>query len=152
MVCQYPKNIFLQGGDLTKDKNNFFDKATICITIICVIIITSIGCTFLMMEHVDKSTIVTFSDNQVTKDAIDSYFASDKTKEGKYASEVFGLININSAPKEDLMLLPGIGDTKAEAIIAYRSKTPFAKIEDILNVKGIGEKTFQKLKNIICVN
>lgn len=63
-----------------------------------------------------------------------------------------GLININSASKEQLMTLEGIGESKAEAIIKYREENgPFTSIEDITNVTGIGEKAFEKIENNITV-
>ncbi|MGB9769617.1 MULTISPECIES: helix-hairpin-helix domain-containing protein [Caldisericum] len=63
-----------------------------------------------------------------------------------------GKININSATKEELMTLPGIGEVKANAIIDYRTKNgPFKSIHDIVNVSGIGEKTFEKIKDLITV-
>ena len=61
------------------------------------------------------------------------------------------MVNINTATKEELMTLSGIGETKAEAIISYREKTPFQKIEDLKNVSGIGDSTFEELKSNITV-
>jgi competence protein ComEA len=58
-------------------------------------------------------------------------------------------VNINSASKEDLMRLPGIGPTKAQAIIDGR---PYSTPEDIMKVKGIKEGTYGKLKDNITVN
>lgn len=61
------------------------------------------------------------------------------------------LININTASKEELMTLTGIGESKALAIIDYRNKTPFEKIEDIMNITGIKESAFEKIKDSITV-
>lgn len=62
------------------------------------------------------------------------------------------LVNINTADAEWLMTLPGIGEVRAEAIIEYRQREGnFEKIEDIMNVKGIGTGIFSKINNLICV-
>ncbi|MDD4188020.1 MAG: helix-hairpin-helix domain-containing protein [Bacilli bacterium] len=61
------------------------------------------------------------------------------------------IININLAPKEELITLNGIGEKTAEAIIEYRLENPFVNIEDIMNVKGIGEVVFAKIKSFITV-
>ncbi len=55
------------------------------------------------------------------------------------------IVNVNTATREQLMDLPGIGEAKADAIIAQRQVQPFAKKEDLLLVKGIGEKILEKL-------
>ena len=58
-----------------------------------------------------------------------------------------GLININSATKEQLLKIPGIGEAKAKAIINYREKNGnFKTIEDIQNVEGIGSKLYEEIK------
>lgn len=64
-------------------------------------------------------------------------------------SFAFGAVNLNTATKKELMTLDGIGDKKAEEIIKYREKTPFKKPEDLKNIKGIGDKLFDKIKNNI---
>lgn len=62
------------------------------------------------------------------------------------------LISINTATKEQLMSLSGIGESKANAIITYRDKNgSFKTIEDIMNVSGIGESAFEKIKNQITI-
>lgn len=61
------------------------------------------------------------------------------------------LVNINTASKEELMTIPYIGESKAEAIIAYRLENQFSKIEDIMNISGIGESVFAKIKDYITV-
>ena len=61
-------------------------------------------------------------------------------------------ININTADETQLTTLTGIGATRAQAIIAYRQENgPFAAIEDIMNVQGIKEGTFAKIKDEIVV-
>lgn len=56
------------------------------------------------------------------------------------------LININTATIEELMTISGIGESKAKAIIEYRNKNKFEKIEDILNVSGIGNNLYEEIK------
>ena len=56
-------------------------------------------------------------------------------------------IDINRATENELTRLPGIGEATAKRIIAFRDEHgPFERAEDLMKVKGIGEKTFQKLK------
>lgn len=63
------------------------------------------------------------------------------------------LVNINTATKEELMTLPGIGESKAEAIIKYRDKNgPFQNIQDITNIPGIKEGVYNNIKEHIVVN
>ena len=61
-------------------------------------------------------------------------------------------VNINKADLSELTTLPGIGKTRAEEIISYRNTNKFKSIEDIKNISGIGEKTFEKLKDKISIN
>ena len=66
---------------------------------------------------------------------------------------VAGKININTASVGDLKALPEIGFAYASAIVEYREeKGNFSSIEEIKNVSGIGEKTFEKIKDLISVN
>jgi competence protein ComEA len=61
-------------------------------------------------------------------------------------------VNINTATTEELQTLSGIGPAKASAIIAYREENgPFQKIEDLLNVSGIGDASLEKIKEQITV-
>lgn len=63
-----------------------------------------------------------------------------------------GKININVASVEDLMLLPGIGETYAKRIVEYRSKFgPFISINDLTKVKGIGEAKLDTIRDYITV-
>jgi competence protein ComEA len=65
------------------------------------------------------------------------------------SDEADGVVNIQTATAEQLQLLPGIGPSKAEAIIAYRTAHPFQRVEDILRVRGIGRATFRRLRSMI---
>ena len=61
-------------------------------------------------------------------------------------------ININTAGKEELQKISGIGPSLAEKIISYRnSNGKFKKIEDIKNVNGIGENKYRNIKGSICI-
>ena len=65
---------------------------------------------------------------------------------------VVGTININTASAADLQRLPGIGAKTAGRVIEYRQKNgPFKKVEELMNVRGVGEKNFLKLKSQISV-
>jgi len=61
------------------------------------------------------------------------------------------LININTATKEELMTITGIGESKANSIIEYRKTNKFNIIDDIKNVSGIGNSVFENIKNYITV-
>ena len=58
-------------------------------------------------------------------------------------------VNINTATKDELSTLQGIGESKANNIIEYRNNTKFTSIEDIKNVNGIGDSIFEKIKDNI---
>ncbi|TVQ96816.1 MAG: helix-hairpin-helix domain-containing protein [Desulfovibrionales bacterium] len=60
-------------------------------------------------------------------------------------------ININEAPAEMLQTLPGIGPALAQRIVEYRAEMPFETIEDIKKVSGIGEVTFEAMKEYLTV-
>ena len=72
--------------------------------------------------------------------------------DGAGAVDAGGLVDINSATKDELMTLSGIGSGKADAIISYRDQHgAFSSAEDIKNVDGIGDGTFEKIKDKITV-
>jgi comEA protein len=62
-------------------------------------------------------------------------------------------VNLNAATATQLQTLPGVGASTAQRILDYRQKNgSFKKIEELMNVKGIGEKSFLKLKPLITVS
>lgn len=63
-----------------------------------------------------------------------------------------GLINLNTASEDELTELPGIGPAKAAAIVAHRTDNgPFTSTEQLMDVTGIGEKSFEQLKELVRV-
>lgn len=74
------------------------------------------------------------------------------TEESSGSGQTEGKINLNSASREQLMTLPGIGEGKAGNIISYREEHgKFQSIEDLMKVDGIKEGTYEKLKDRITV-
>lgn len=86
----------------------------------------------------------------ITETYVESEDTADVSSEGSDAAQN-AIVNINTASAEELMSLNGIGEKTAAAIIEYRKDSPFEKPEDIMNVKGIGEKKYENIKNSICV-
>lgn len=101
---------------------------------------------------------------EVLQDGMQVYIPSkDETKEalneeqslGKdlSASQKKDTVNINTASKEELMTLPGIGESRADAVIACREeKGSFTSIEGIKDAAGIGDGIFNRIKDLITVN
>ncbi len=76
--------------------------------------------------------------------------SSAGTSTGQQADNA--LINLNTASSEDLQNLPGVGPATAEKILSYRKQYGgFSKKEQLMDVSGIGEKTFSKLEALICI-
>ncbi len=128
----------LKTGQTEKKK---IDILSLILSVIAVLTITAVGTFLLKMQNVNRSVIMQ-PENDVT---------FDQPQPEAAQSAVPQVININTATKEELMLLSGIGADKAEKIIEYREKEPFKKPKDITKVKGIGEKTYEALADKICV-
>ena len=105
-----------------------------------------------LLEDADTSTL---NLSQKVKDQMVIYVLKHGEKpkqisDGGSSSSNTDVININTANKEQLMKISGVGKTKAEAIILYREKNgDFKKKEDIIKVRGIGKATFEKIKDKI---
>ena len=105
-----------------------------------------------LLDDADTSTL---NLSQRVKDQMVIYVLKHGEKpkqisDGGSSSSNTDVININTANKEQLMKISGVGKTKAEAIISYREKNgDFKKKEDITKVHGIGKATFEKIKDKI---
>jgi competence protein ComEA len=76
-----------------------------------------------------------------------------KVAPAKTAATAAGPLNLNTATQAQLENLPGIGPRVAERIVEYRQKNGgFKKVEELMNVKGVGEKSFLKLKALVMVS
>ena len=81
-----------------------------------------------------------------------SIIGGSETSKKTTTSKTSGKVNLNTASKEELETLNGIGSSKAESIIQYRSTCgAFRTIEDIKNISGIGDAVYAKIKDYITV-
>ncbi|MBY0494579.1 MAG: helix-hairpin-helix domain-containing protein [Cyanobacteria bacterium] len=79
-------------------------------------------------------------------------FALTQSEQAPAASPAKPAVNLNTATIDQLETLPGIGRKTAERILEHRTKVgSFKRIEELMNVKGIGEKSFLKLKPLVIV-
>ncbi|MED1508072.1 MULTISPECIES: helix-hairpin-helix domain-containing protein [Bacillus] len=91
---------------------------------------------------------------QVVQDQMLLYIPSknEPVQEGAASSKKEGKVQINTASKEQLEKITGIGSRKAESILKYREEHgPFQKIEDLLEIDGIGTKSLEKIKDQIII-
>ena len=102
-------------------------------------------------DKIAETTVTTFTNEEKNGPNVTSVTKEDSSATSSESTNST-LININTADKATLDTLPGIGEVKAQAIIDYRSKYGnFLSTEELMNVSGIGEKTYENLKNLICV-
>ena len=108
-------------------------------------------------EEVDSQTIPltqdeTAQDGVVQAGTAQTGTAADNTADGTGSTQAGQRINLNTADVSQLSTLTGVGESKALAIIAYREENgPFTSIEDIMNVPGIKEGTYEKIKDKIAI-
>ena len=107
----------------------------------------------------DEMTIIIYSNEEVLEKYKEDIcvcdcpiISNDACIENSSEDSGDTLVNINTASKDELMNISGIGESKADAIIKYREDNGnFSTIEDIKNVSGIGESLFEKIKGYITV-
>lgn len=78
--------------------------------------------------------------------------APTTTKPATVSRDAAAVVNINTATENELAFLPGIGPSRAQAIVAHRQKTPFKKVEDLRRIKGIGRKSLDKIRAYVTLN
>ena len=153
--------------------NNYQQKLFLLCTLLIGCVLTSIGAEYftkadeliqipeaaIVEQHVvQKERETSNIQKSISKDKRVSSFqekpsktkSTDEKADNESKNIVFP-ININTANENELDALPGIGPSIARRIVEHRSLQPFTKIEDIMLVKGIGEKKFSKLKELITV-
>lgn len=107
-----------------------------------------------ILDSISAVERTTYIGTNINNQPVNELAAADtlKYKKAPKKSDFKGIVNINTATKTELMQLYKIGDKTADKIIEYRNKKRFRRIEDILNVKGIGINTYNKIKNNIVIN
>ena len=104
-----------------------------------------------MRIYIPKKAELNQENNIKTEDKTETIITKGNTKETEN-TQTNKKININKATQAELETLPGIGTSTAEKIIKYRTENGnFKKKEDIMNVSGIGENKYQKIKDLINV-
>ena len=153
--------------------NNYQQKLFLLCTLLIGCVLTSIGAEYftkadepiqipqaaIVEQHIiRKEREISNIQKSISKDKRVSSFqekpyktkSTDEKADNESKNIIFP-ININTANEKELDALPGIGPAIARRIVEYRSSQPFTKVEDIMLVKGIGEKKFAKLKELITV-
>ena len=153
--------------------NNYQQKLFLLCTLLVGCVLTSIGVEYftkadepiqipqavIVEQHIiRKEREISNIQKSISKDKRVSSFqekpyktkSTDEKADNESKNIIFP-ININTANEKELDALPGIGPAIARRIVEYRSSQTFTKIEDIMLVKGIGEKKFAKLKELITV-
>ena len=72
--------------------------------------------------------------------------------EPRAAKTIDGVVNLNTAPAGMLALLPGVGPSKAAAIVGYRARRPFRTVDELVRIKGIGRKMVRRLRPHLAIS
>jgi competence protein ComEA len=104
------------------------------------------------IEKVNLAKKLVDSDMITILEKQEKNYDEDYEEETYLDENVTEKININTASKDELMTLNGIGEQTANKIIEYRKTTRFNDIEDLMNVNGIGNSKYESIKEYICVD
>ncbi len=122
------------------------------IVLICIALVLCGGITLAVAleDNTAPEILVEYNTNKTSTDKnVSSNIINQTTKKVNYSEQKSEKININTATKEQLMGLDGIGEVLSQRIIDYRKTRKFGSIEEIKNVYGIGDAKFEAIKNNI---
>lgn len=123
------------------------EKLIVIVGIIFATVLVLVNVFFDFVPHTVKTENI-----KSTKNEFSTYYNENVNKKN-YTTAQKVIVNINTASVQELCTIRMIGETKAKAIVNYREKYgAFKDKGDIVKVYGIGEKTYEKIKDSICVN
>lgn len=123
------------------------EKLIVIVGIIFATVLVLVNVFFDFVPHTVKTENIKSAQNEF------STYYNENVNKKNYTTTKKVIVNINTAPVQELCTIRMIGETKAKAIVNYREKYgAFKDKKDIVKVYGIGEKTYEKIKDSICVN
>lgn len=123
------------------------EKLIVIVGIIFATVLVLVNVFFDFVPHTVKTENIKSAQNEFS-----TYYNQNVNKKN-YTTTQKVIVNINTASVQELCTIRMIGETKAKAIVNYREKYgAFKDKKDIVKVYGIGEKTYEKIKDSICVN
>lgn len=123
------------------------EKLIVIVGIIFATVLVLVNVFFDIVPHTVKTENIKSAKNEF------STYYNENVNKKNYTTTQKVIVNINTASVQELCTIRMIGETKAKAIVNYREKYgDFKDKGDIVKVYGIGEKTYEKIKDSICVN
>ena len=104
------------------------------------------------MKHTKEGWMRDFCRGAAWRVALVALLLSTLVGSAAVAADEPGRIDINTASAAELESLPGVGPAKAQAIVAHREVAPFKSTDELVEVKGIGEKLYAQLKDRVVVS
>ncbi len=140
---------------MTEKRIDFFSftpQETKAVIFLIVILLIGSGVTLYKKYHPDFAPELLLKENRNTEKKVLEPAKSSNVPENISLKITDKKINLNRATLQELDSLPGIGEELGKRILAYReSKGNFSSIEELKKIKGIGQKTFEKLKNLVTI-
>lgn len=140
---------------MTEKRIDFFSftpQETKAVIFLIVILLIGSGVTLYKKYHPDFAPELLLKENRNTEKKVLEPAKSSNVPENISLKITDKKINLNRATLRELDSLPGIGEELGKRILAYReSKGNFSSIEELKKIKGIGQKTFEKLKKLVTI-